>query len=108
MDNFKDEFLIDEGVIFLNHGSFGACPRPVFQTYQAWQSRLEEQPVEFLGRQATKLMSDAREKLAAYLNTVPDNIVYFPNPTTAINMVARSLDLQEGDEILTTNHEYGA
>jgi isopenicillin-N epimerase len=108
MANIKDEFLIDDGVIFLNHGSFGACPKPVFETYKHWQRNLERQPVEFLGRQATDLMSDARVKLAAYLNTEADNLVYFPNPTTAINMVARSLDLQMGDEILSTDHEYGA
>jgi len=53
-------------------------------------------------------MANAREKLAAYLHTEADNIVYFPNPTTAINMVARSLDLEAGDQILTTDHEYGA
>lgn len=108
MENFKEDFYIDDDVIFLNHGSFGACPRPVFETYQAWQARLEQQPVDFLGRQAADLMAVAREKLSAYLNTEPENIVYFPNPTTAINMVARSLDLQAGDQILTTDHEYGA
>jgi isopenicillin-N epimerase len=53
-------------------------------------------------------MADARDKLALYLNAGVGNVVYFPNPTTAINMVARSLSLQSGDEILTTDHEYGA
>ena len=108
MANIKDQFLIDDEVIFLNHGSFGACPRPVFEAYQNWQLELEQQPVDFLGRQAEHLMADARDQLAAYLNTAADNVVYFPNPTTAINMVARSLDLKAGEEILTTNHEYGA
>jgi isopenicillin-N epimerase len=108
MANIKDEFLINEEVIFLNHGSFGACPRPVFETYQHWQRILEKQPVEFLGRHASNLMANTREKLAAYLHTEAENIVYFPNPTTAINMVARSLDLEAGDQILTTDHEYGA
>jgi isopenicillin-N epimerase len=108
MANIKEHFLIDDDVIFLNHGSFGACPRPVFEAYQNWQLRLEQQPVDFLGRQADQLMADARHQLAAYLNTDADNVVYFPNPTTTINMVARSLDLKAGDEILTTDHEYGA
>jgi isopenicillin-N epimerase len=108
MANIKDQFMIDDEVIFLNHGSFGACPRPVFEAYQNWQAKLEKQPVDFLGRQAERLMANAREQLAAYLNTGADNVVYFPNPTTAINMVARSLDLKAGDEILTTDHEYGA
>jgi isopenicillin-N epimerase len=53
-------------------------------------------------------MAHARAQLAAYLGAAADEIVYFPNPTTAINMVARSLRLRPHDEILTTDHEYGA
>ena len=108
MHNLEDLFLLDPHIIFLNHGSFGACPRPVFETYQAWQRRLERQPVEFLGREANSLMAAARQKLAAFLSCEPDDLVYFPNPTTAINMVARNVALQPGDEILTSDHEYGA
>ena len=102
------EFLLDPEIIFTNHGSFGACPRPVFEAYQSWQRKLEHQPVEFLDRQAGALMAEARAALAMYLNCAPEEIVYFPNPTTAINMVARNLALGPGDEILTTDHEYGA
>jgi isopenicillin-N epimerase len=108
MSNLRDEFLIDPEVIFLNHGSFGACPRTVFEDYQNWQRQLERQPVEFLGRQAVDLLSGARKELAEFINVEPDDLVYFTNPTSAINMVARSLDLNPGDEILSTNHEYGA
>jgi len=102
------EFLLDPEIIFLNHGSFGACPHPVFDIYQDWQRKLEHQPVEFLDRQAGALMAEARAALAMNLNCAPEEIVYFPNPTTAINMVARNLALGPGDEILTTDHEYGA
>lgn len=108
MTSLKKLFLLDPEIIFLNHGSFGACPRPVFEAYQAWQRELERQPVAFLGRNATALMAEARTKLAELLGAAPDEIVYFSNPTSAINMVARSLDLKPGDEILTSNHEYGA
>jgi len=108
MKNFKDDFLLDDEVIFLNHGSFGACPKPVFEVYQAWQRELERQPVKFLGRQALDLLAHARAELAKYINCQPDDLVYTPNPTTAINMVVRNLDLEPGDEILTSNHEYGA
>lgn len=101
-------FLLDPAVVFLNHGSFGACPRPVFQTYQNWQLELERQPVEFLGRRFDGLMAEAREALAAYVNCHPDELVYVPNATTGLNIVARSLKLEAGDEILTTDHEYGA
>lgn len=104
----KKHFLLNPEITFLNHGSFGACPKPVFKTYQAWQLELERQPVEFLGRRVTSLLAEAREKLAEYLNCAAQDVIYFPNPTTAINMVVRSLELHPGDEILTTDHEYGA
>src|SRR5437660_2152233 len=104
----RDEFLIDPDVVFLNHGSFGACPRPVFERYQAWQRELERQPVEFLSRRQRPLLAEARVKLADYLNAGTDDVVYVPNVTTALNIVARSLPLEPGDEILTTDHEYGA
>jgi isopenicillin-N epimerase len=104
----RDEFLIDPDVVFLNHGSFGACPRPVFARYQAWQLELERQPVEFLGRRVHPLLASARAALADHLGAEADDVVYVSNVTTALNIVARSLPLEAGDEILTTDHEYGA
>jgi isopenicillin-N epimerase len=110
----KSLFLLDESVTYLNHGSFGASPRPVFEAYQRWQLELERQPVLFLDRRAESLLGDSRKRLGAYLGASADDLVYFPNPTTAINMVARSLAsqhtgfLRPGDEILGTDHEYGA
>jgi isopenicillin-N epimerase len=108
LPDIKDLFLLNPRITFLNHGSFGACPRPVFEAYQAWQFILEHQPVEFLGRRANELLASARQVLADYLNVSAEDLIYFPNPTTAINMVARNLAIGPGDEILTTNHEYGA
>lgn len=104
----REQFLLAPEVTFLNHGSFGACPRPVFDRYQAWQLELERQPVEFLGRRANGLLAEARASLADYLGAASDEVVYFPNVTTALNVVARSLPLEEGDEVLTADHEYGA
>jgi isopenicillin-N epimerase len=104
----REQFLINPEVVFLNHGSFGACPKPVFETYQRWQLELERQPVEFLARRHDTLMGEARTKLAAYLNADPANLIYVVNATTGVNLVARSLKLKEGDEILGTDHEYGA
>ncbi len=108
MDLLRTQFLLDPDVIFLNHGSFGACPWRVFEEYQRWQRELERQPVEVLGRRATGLLAEARAALAAYVGAGPNDLVYFSNSTTALNMVVRSLALGPGDEILTTDHEYGA
>ena len=108
MNSLKKYFLLDPEVIFLNHGSFGATPKPVFREYQRWQRELEKQPVEFLGRRFTQLMSDARAALGKYLGTHADNLVYTQNITISLNIVARSLELDSGDEVLSTDHEYGA
>jgi isopenicillin-N epimerase len=89
MDNLKSDFLLNPDIIYLNHGSFGACPVPVFEVYQAWQRELEHQPVEFLSRRAEEAMATSRKALANYLGVSPDEVVYFTNPTTAANMIAR-------------------
>lgn len=104
----RDLFLLRPDVVFLNHGSFGACPRPVFAAYQHWQSELEREPVEFLGRRFTGLMGEARTALAEFVGADPDDLVYVPNATTGLNVVARSLPLEPGDEVLSTDQEYGA
>ena len=104
----RDLFLLRPNVVFLNHGSFGACPLPVFEIYQNWQLELERQPVEFLGRRFNDLMREARASLAAYLHTDTNNVVHVTNATLGANIVARSLKLREGDEVLSTDHEYGA
>jgi isopenicillin-N epimerase len=107
-DDLRQAFLLRPGVIFLNHGSFGACPRPVFAAYQEWQRELEAQPVEFLGRRGRGLLAEARRALGAYVGAAADDLVYVPNSTFALNVVARALPLTPGDEVLATDHEYGA
>jgi isopenicillin-N epimerase len=103
-----DAFLLDPGLVFLNHGSFGACPREVFETYQHWQRELERNPVEFLGRRSAALLHEARSALAGYLGADTDDLVFVTNATVGVNIVAQSLDLQPGDEVLAGDHEYGA
>ena len=104
----KDLFLLNPHITFLNHGSFGACPRPVFEDYQRWQRCLEEEPVQFMGGAVYEHLRRARETLGSFIGCSGDDLVFVPNPTTGVNTVMRSLQLQPGDEILSTNHEYGA
>jgi isopenicillin-N epimerase len=108
MRSLKEYFLLDPSVVFLNHGSFGATPKPVFEAYQDWQLRLERQPVLFLGRELNELLLQSRSVLGEYLHADPDDLVYIPNATHGVNIIAHSLQLKHGDEILTTDHEYGA
>jgi isopenicillin-N epimerase len=104
----RDDFLLEPDLVFLNHGSFGAVPRVVFEEQQRLQREMERNPVAFLGRRADELMAAARGRLAAFVHAAPDDVVFFPNPTTAINMVVRNLRLQPGERVVTTDHEYGA
>ena len=104
----RREYLLDPDIVYLNHGSFGACPRVVFDAYQAWQRELERQPVAFVGRRQEPLLDAARAYLATYLKAGPDDLSFVVNATSGLNVIARSLPLSAGDEILTTNLEYGA
>lgn len=108
MNSLRDLFLLDPDVVFLNHGSFGATPRPVFEVYQEWQRRLERQPVQFLGSDIGGYLAAAREALGGYLRVAAEDLVYVPNATFGVNIIARSLRLGPQDEVLATDHEYGA
>ncbi|MBF6591694.1 MAG: aminotransferase class V-fold PLP-dependent enzyme [Ktedonobacterales bacterium] len=101
-------YLVRPDTAYLNHGSYGARPRPVFAAYQHWQRELEAQPTEFLARRLPALLAEARATLAGYVGTSPDNLVFVPNATHGMNIIARSLELAPGDEVLGTDHEYGA
>lgn len=104
----KDFFQIDSNIVFLNHGSFGATPKPIFEAYQNFQLELELDPVHFIQVKQPKYLKTSRESLAKFVNCVPQDLFFTPNPTFAINTIMRSLKLNPGDEILATNHEYGA
>jgi isopenicillin-N epimerase len=114
----RDGFLLDPDVVHLNHGSFGACPVPVFEEYQRVQRELEEGPTDFFTRKVAKWfwgeaerpgrMLEARASLAAFLGVRVEDLVFVPNATSGLNAVIRSLRLEPGDEVLTTAHEYGA
>jgi isopenicillin-N epimerase len=99
---------LDPQVIFLNHGSFGCCPRPVLKFQQALQERLERQPVKFLVDDFEALWDDARQKLAQFVGADAEDLVFVTNATSGVNTVLRSLQFKPGDELLTTNHAYNA
>lgn len=108
MNPLRDLFGLDPDLVFLNHGSFGACPLEVLAELQRWQRETERNPVQFLGRRSGALLDDARSALAALLGAQAEDIAFVPNATHGVNLVARSLRLRPGDEVLGSGLEYGA
>lgn len=106
--SLKNDFLLDPAVTFLNHGSYGAVPRPVQAAYRQWEDLIERQPVAFFYRRFHAALDEARAALAAFIHAPVEAVIFLPNATVALNMIARALPLRAGDEILTTDHEYGA
>ena len=109
MQSLKDKFLLNPDIHYLNFGSFGACPKSVFENYQHWQRVLEYEPVQFINVNGPQYLADSRAALANYLDIEDkDDLVYITNPTLGVNIIAKNLSLSAGDEVLTTNLEYGA
>lgn len=108
MTALKSQFLLDPDVVFLNHGSFGACPKPIFKAYQDWQLQLERQPVKFIQIDLPDYEKNTREALAKYIHCDPNDLAFVVNATLGVNIASRSLALKPGDEILTCDQEYGA
>ncbi len=86
----RDQFLLRNDITFLNFGSFGACPKPVFNRYQQFQLELEQEPVQFITVQGPKYLKESREALGKYINADADNLVFVSNPTYAVNIIAKS------------------
>jgi isopenicillin-N epimerase len=101
-------WLLDTKTIFLNHGSFGSCPRAVLKFQQKLRDRLEREPIQFLVRDLEALLDEARRELSAFVNAEPDNLVFVQNATSGVNTVLRSLKFKRGDELLVTDNEYNA
>lgn len=106
--SFEELWSLDPSVTFLNHGSFGACPKAVFEAQQRLREQVENEPLRFFGRDWEKLLDSARKKLAGFVGADAEDLVFVPNATTGVNCVLRSLVFHPQDEILTTNHEYNA
>ena len=101
ISNLKNQFMLDPNIIFLNHGSFGACAKPVYENLLEWQVKMELDPVNFFEDILFDALKASRQALGDYVGCSSDNLVYFPNPTTAVNAVARSLKLKSEEQKLT-------
>ncbi len=99
---------LDPGVVFLNHGSFGACPTEVLRHQAALRAEMEAEPVRFLSRELDDRLDGARRALAGFVGADPDDLAFVPNATSGVNAVLRSLAFARGDELLTTDHAYNA
>ena len=106
--NLRDQWLLAEGLTFLNHGSFGAIPRVVFDAQTDWRRRIEADPIEMLGRQCEALVEAAKVPVGRRLGMAAGDFGFVTNATEGINAVIRGLPLAAGDELLTSDHVYGA
>lgn len=106
----RKEWLLDEEVVFLNHGSFGACPRSVLAVQREWQERMESEPVRFMMRELPQHLDSVRAELAAFVGSRAEDLVFVQNATDGANAVLRSLlpTFNPGDELLTASHAYRA
>jgi isopenicillin-N epimerase len=105
---FRNHWALAPGIAFLNHGSFGACPKPILALQAKVRARMEAEPVQFLWRNYEERLEPARATVAAFVGARPEDLVFVTNATSAVNAVLRSFKLRSGDELLTTDHEYNA
>jgi len=108
MFSLKDQFLIRPEVTYLNFGSYGACSKKVFERYQQFQLELEQEAVQFITVNGLRYLQESRKALGQYINAQEDDLVFVPNPSHAVNIIAKSFPLKPSDEVLATNVEYGA
>lgn len=108
MNPLREHWLLEDGLAFLNHGSFGACPRVVMDEQSRLRAEMERNPVRFLWREIGDRLDAARAELARFIGADAEELAFVANATTAVNSVLRSFELQPGDEILVTDHGYNA
>ena len=104
----RSAWSIPEDVKYLNHGSFGPAPRVVQECREEWSRRLERQPMDFYLRQMEPALDQAIETLSRFVGSDPRDMAFVDNATVAMNIVAATIDLKPGDEVLLNEHEYGA
>jgi isopenicillin-N epimerase len=106
--DLSGQFQLDSSLTFLNHGSFGSCPKPVLAFQRKWQDIIEARPIEMLGRRSDEMLNEAKSVVGLFLGAREDDVAFVTNATDAVNAIVRSLEFRPGDELLTTNHVYGA
>ncbi len=104
----REHWTLDPAVTFLNHGSFGACPRVVLEAQADWRARMEREPMQFMLRDRWALLDAAREAVAAFVDAPPEGLVFVRNASEGVNAVLRSVELAPDDELLVLDHAYGA
>jgi isopenicillin-N epimerase len=108
MESLRSKFQLRPDITFLNFGSFGACPKEITENYRHWQDLFESEPIQFMTVIGPHQLKLSREALGNYIGCDADDVVFTTNPSYAMNIVAKSLKLEPGDEMLTTDLEYGA
>lgn len=104
----RHRFLLDPGITFLNHGSFGTVPRDVYAIADGWRRRFEVNPDRFIRDILPAALREATGQIAPFLGARAEDVVFVDNATAGVNAILRSFDVAAGDEILTTDHTYGA
>src|ERR1700722_8143827 len=101
----QSQFLLNPAITYLNFGSFGSCPKPIFDDYQRWQRALEFEPVQFITKKREESLLVSKKIFAQYVGCDHEDFFFIQNPTTAVNQIVKSLNFKSGDEVLTSNLE---
>ncbi|MBA3312269.1 MAG: aminotransferase class V-fold PLP-dependent enzyme [Planctomycetaceae bacterium] len=107
-ETIRREWELRPGVTYLNHGSFGPSPRSVIEAREAWSRRLEAEPMDFFVREMEAELATAADELGRFVGAAGEDLLFVPNATFAMNIVAANVRLRAGDQVLATNHEYGS
>ena len=100
----RDTWGLRPDTIYLNHGSFGTPPAPVRRARAAWLRQMDSQPMDFFVRAFEPAFQAAREDLGRLVGSAASNLICVENATYAMNILARSVSLSWGDEVLLTDH----
>jgi isopenicillin-N epimerase len=104
----RDQFLLEDGIAFLNNGSYGAPPRVVYEAAEAFRRRCELQPIRFMQQELPGLLRESADALGRFLHIPSGELALVDNATSGVNAVLRDMMFAAGDELLTTNHVYNA